>query len=276
MRGASLIAACLSVGAVSISALAQEPPPSRPLTLQIVDSATSQPLIGAEISVPGTRRTDVTPGTGVLRVAILTAGDTLHVRRLGYRPIVIPTALLDADQSFVKIGLVPIPRNLAEVTIEARMDEVLSGVGFFERRKRLSGFFIDPGQMTEMHPARTSEIFERAPGARLSAAASGGRNLRFARAQNCPPIVYIDGVLLINEPPVYRATKVRAGTTRTSESATDILGQQDQGIDEVGVRQIAAVEAYPTAAQAPPPFNGTGSNCGVVLFWTWNSVTREH
>jgi hypothetical protein len=75
---------------------------------------------------------------------------------------------------------------------------------------------------------------------------------------------------------VYRATKVRAGTTRTSESATDILGQQDQGIDEVGVRQIAAVEAYPTAAQAPPPFNGTGSNCGVVLFWTWNSVTREH
>ena len=266
----------MSVGALSTTALSQQPPPARPLTLQIIDSATSEPLIGAEISVPGTKRTDVTPRTGVLRLAVLTAGDTLHVRRLGYRPVVIPTASLDADQAFVRIGLVPIPRNLADVTIEARMDEVLSGVGFFDRRKRLSGFFIDPDQMTRLHPSRTSDVFERAPGARLSAAASGGRNLRFARAQNCAPIIYIDGVLLINEPPVYRAQKVRAGITRTNESATDILGQQDQGIDEVGVRQIAAVEAYPTAAQAPPPFNGTGANCGVVLFWTWNSVSRDH
>ena len=50
MRRASLIAACISVGALSTTALSQQPPPARPLTLQIIDSATSEPLIGAEIS----------------------------------------------------------------------------------------------------------------------------------------------------------------------------------------------------------------------------------
>jgi hypothetical protein len=79
---------------------------------------------------------------------------------------------------------------------------------------------------------------------------------------------------VINEPQVNRVDNLRAGSRITNEGATDINGQQDQGIDEVGVRQIAAVEAYPSAIQAPPPFNSTGSNCGVILFWTWNNVNR--
>ncbi|HUQ20322.1 MAG TPA: hypothetical protein VM099_11980 [Gemmatimonadaceae bacterium] len=255
----------------ALSASAQTLPAPHPLTVQIIDSATREPVVGAEISALRSSATKVTPRNGVLHLEVLPNGDTIRVRRLGYRPVAIASEQL--GNPYVVIGLVAIPRTLSNVTVEARMGAVLSDVGFFERRRRLSGFFVDPSQMVQMHPSRTSDIFERAPGTHLSAAASGGRNIRFARAANCAPIVYIDGVLLINEPPVNRV-ELRSGARRTNESASDILGQQDQGIDEVGVRQIAAVEAYPTATQAPPPYNTTGSNCGVILFWTWNSVNR--
>ncbi len=277
MCRAFLIAAGMSCFALSVRARAQElPPTSRVLTVRVIDSATRAPLLGADVSAARAHQSDQTPQTGLVRVAVLDAGDTLRIRRLGYKPIVIPTIGLAADKQSITVGLVPIPRELSDVTIEAGMSEILDNIGFFERRKRFNGFFVDPNEMRDRHPTRTSDIFERAPGAKLTNATSGGRKLRFTRAEDCTPNVYIDGVLVINEPTLERRIGTnRTGITRANEAATDIFAETDRGIDEVGIRDIAAVEAYASGAQAPPPYNGTGSSCGVVLFWTWNNLRRK-
>jgi hypothetical protein len=277
MCRAFVIAAGMSCCALSVGAWAQEvPATSRVLTIRVIDSATRAPVIGAEVSVARAHQSDQTAQTGLVRVAVLDAGDTLRIRRLGYQPIVIPTIRLAADKQLITVGLVPIPRELSDVTIEGRMSAILDDIGFFERRKKFNGFFVDPNEMLYRHPTRTSDIFERAPGAKLSNAISGGRKLRFTRADDCTPNVYVDGVLVMNEPTIQRKTGTsRTGITRANEAAAEIFAETDRGIDEVGIREIAAVEAYATGAQAPPPYNGTGSSCGVVLFWSWNNLRRK-
>ena len=252
---------------------AQQPRQSRSLVIQVIDSATREPIAGAEVRALRSRSTQLTPETGALRLPSLLREDTLSVRRLGYHPILIAAEAIP-ESPVVAIGLVATPHILSDVTIESRIGAVLTEVGFFDRRHRLSGFFIDPSQMTQMHPSRTSDIFERALGARLSPAGSGGRNVRFTRAANCAPSVYLDGVRLLSEPSIDRITKTRVRVSRANEAMTDIFSQDDHGIDEIGVRQIAAVEAYATAVEAPPEFNTQGANCGVILFWTWNNVRK--
>ncbi len=268
-----LVAGAISCCALSAKAWTQEPSAtSRILTLRVIDSATRAPLTGAEVSSSGTHRTGVTEKNGSLSIAVLASTDTLHIRRLGYRPIVTATP----QQQVLTVGMVPVARDLGQITVEARMGEILADIGFFERRKRFNGFFVDPNEMRYRHPTRTSDIFERAPGAKLSNAISGGRKLRFTRAEDCTPNVYVDGVLVINEPTLQRKIGTsRTGITRANEAAAEIFTETDRGIDEVGIRQIAAVEAYATGAQAPPPWNGTGSSCGVVLFWTWDNLSRK-
>jgi hypothetical protein len=252
---------------------AQAPRQSRLFVIQVIDSATHEPISGAEVRSLRPPSLHFTPKSGALRIASLSRGDTLAVRRLGYHPIQIAAEAIP-ELPVVAIGLVATPRILADVTIESRIGAILSEVGFFDRRDRLSGFFLDPSQMLEMHPSRTSDIFERALGAKLSPAGSGGRSVRFSRAQDCEPSVFLDGVLLLNQPSVSRDATPRVRLSRANEAGTDIYTLQDHGIDEIGVRQIAAVEAYENAVQAPPEFNTQGANCGVILFWTWNNVRK--
>jgi len=274
MRLAYLRFALAVTALCALHASAQTSRQSHALVVRVIDSATLTPIPGAEVRALRSRSSQITPKTGVLRLASFSSGDTLGVRRLGYQPVLVAADGIPENQSSVTIALVPIPQNLGEVTVEARIGAILKDVGFFDRRSRLSGFFVDPVQLAEMHPSRTSDIFERAIGARLSPAPLGGRIVRFARAQDCAPTVYLDGVVLLAEPAVNLTPNLRTSAERTSETKTDVYGQNDQGIDEVGVRQIAAVEAYATSVQAPPEFNSHGGNCGVILFWTWNNVRR--
>ena len=36
----------------------------------------------------------------------------------------------------------------------------------------------------------------------------------------------------------------------------------------ISVNQIYAIEVYSGPSQTPPEFNRTGSDCGVIVFWT--------
>lgn len=271
MRSISFLIPSFIISALSASAQISSVP--RPIVVRVIDSATHQPLADAQIAAVKSRKAQPTSHAGTLNFEVPPEGDTLRVRRLGYFPVSVSTDAFPRDRSVVTIGLVPIPQTLPDVTIDARVGAVLTSVGFFDRRNRLDGFFIDPVQMDQLHPSRTSDLFERAPGARLLAAGSGGRDVRFTRAKSCAPSVYVDGVLLLSEPTVNVAAHPRAGLRPTNQGDIDIFGMQGEGIDEIGVKQIAAIEAYPTSTHAPPPYN-TQANCGVILLWTWSNVTR--
>jgi hypothetical protein len=271
VRSISFLIPSLIISALSASAQISSVP--RPIIVRVIDSATHEPIADAQIAAVKSRKAQPTSRAGTLNLEIPATGDTLRVRRLGYFPISVSTDAFPRGRSVVTIGLVPIPQTLPDVTVDARMGAILTDVGFFERRNRLQGFFIDPTQMNQLHPSRTSDLFERAPGARLLTAGSGGRDVRFTRANNCAPSVYIDGVLLLSEPTVNVAAHPRTGTRPTNEGDLDIFGMQSEGIDEIGVRQIAAIEAYPTGIHAPPPYN-TRASCGVILLWTWSNVNR--
>lgn len=240
-----------------------------PVTVLVIDSATLEPIPDAEVNFRVARLRKLTSASGVAAFSVGPAQpENLDVRRLGYRPIRALSSVLLAAGDLVTVALVAIPRILPSVTVDARMTRGLLETGFDSRKRRFNGFFMDPVEIARLDPARMSDILAHSPGVVLSPAAAGGRNVRFGRAQNCPPVVYVDGVVVLDEPTVTRPSRLRGGAVRRSEVANDVVSRQDQGIDEISAQHVAAVEAYSSSGQVPPEYSGSGSSCGVILVWT--------
>jgi hypothetical protein len=193
--------------------------------------------------------------------------DTIVVRRLGYYPVVMEVSLKPSQCTSLVVSLDPMPQILPRVSIENAVQHGLLRNGFYDRRMRSNGYFVGPDQIEARKPSRLSDLLADDPQVRFFPAASGGRYIRFARADNCSPLVYVDGVLVVNDRQVSRGKIVR-GTLHSIEASNDVLSQQDQGIDEISVRQVAAVEAYSSSTQAPPQFSAAGAACGILLVWT--------
>lgn len=238
------------------------------LSISVADSATHAPLLGSQVLVSSRHLSFIVPESGVVTFDLVPpVNDTIIVRRLGYFPVVMTVSLKPSQSTSLLVLLDPVPQLLPEVSIENTVQRGLIRNGFFDRRTRSNGYFVGPEQIATRKPARLSDLLADDPQVRFFDAASGGRYIRFTRAENCSPLVYVDGVLVVNERPVSRGKVVR-GTLHSNEASNDVLSQQDQGIDEISVRQVAAVEAYSSSTQAPPQYSAIGAACGILLVWT--------
>ena len=257
------------VAHIPLDAPAQTAPAVHTLSISVVDSATHAPLPGSQVLIASSRLAFVVPSSGIVTFDLnAPISDTITVRRLGYNPVVFAVALKPRETTSLLVSLGAAAQTLPEVSIAGTTELGLLKNGFYDRRKRSSGFFVGPDEIEQRKPARLSDLLSGDPQIRFSPAASGGRTIRFARAQNCPPVVYVDGVQFVNERTVSRLRPFARGTQRTREASDDVLSQQDQGIDEISVRQVAAVEAYSSATHAPPQYASAAASCGVLLVWT--------
>ncbi len=218
---------------------------------------TSQPLRGAIVELIGKPGYAETAGDGRFEVAGAPAGSTrIRVRAVGYRPQNLVGTLFAHEVTDIgDVVLQPLPPELEpiEITAEAPGHHRLVSEGFYERRERGIGEFVDAEDIENWHPAMTTDVMRRIHGVRVRYVGyvQGRRGLydismsrrQSITHQSCPPVLYLDGIEL--------------GTLEEYDINEVIL-----------IHSVAGMEIYSSAAQVPPRYNSAGAACGIIVVWT--------
>ena len=256
-------AACIVIAG---GARAQASQPAHVVTVFVVDSASGQPVEAAEVSSRRSRVVMLTGPDGLAQFQLAAPGvDTIRVRRLGYTPLAYAVATVPEGSSELEFDLQAVALTLTGVEVVATRLQRLVSAGFYDRQSRYKGVFITPEELAGINATRTSDILIYAPGVRLSQHGTGSRTVRLRRAQDCPPLVFVDGRLFMTERESVSRRIVVRGVVRTTTRSSEPLGE---GIDRIPATALAGIEIYSSAAQIPPEYNAGGGACGVILFWT--------
>ncbi len=142
-------------------------------------------------------------------------------------------ARMTTELSPEPVGLAPI-----EVVVEKR-DVALSSAGFYDRKERGWGAFIDREEIEQRNPFDVTDLFTMIPGVRVTVDPNNVlRRVVRMRGEQCAPRYFLDGV----------------------PTGSDV----QEFIDPTS---LAGVEVYASAATVPPRYNVFG-RCGVILLWT--------
>jgi len=205
------------------------------------------------------------------------SGGLVRVRRIGYRPVLIR---FDGDWIGVIVlqaGSVVLPD--LEVTARwakpARYAATSRYDGFFDRRRRGFGLFVDRGEIERRGSLRVAELLVGKAGVRVDLRPPGeGTIVSFARCNEFPPKinVYIDGRKQYSSensttgsasPLAIMSRPVSDGELAQRERIRGAVGELLERIDPGGVEMI---EIFRGASELPGEFND--GNCGAIVIWT--------
>jgi hypothetical protein len=210
------------------------------------------------------------PLAGVWVTLVSDVGDSVarfwsdSAGKIGYAPQTLgPFQLRMGHAVEVDVSLRPLVVGLEPITVTGEAPvPFLANVGFYERRKRRPGVFLDR-EAIEKRPAASNvgHLLRGMPGVRVD---SHDRiRLRyFGPCDTLPPEVWIDGM---------RIPQGTASSTRIEPSK--IIGPGSSPVSEnwqefVPPSAIEAIEVYRGSSEVPVQYNVTGSACGVILIWT--------
>lgn len=239
------IAVVLAVIAAAPALCAQQPPRPKAtaLLLGIVADTGKRPLVEAEIVAMRHKLTTITDSRGVFIFTRLDPGpEVFLVRHIGFRPESFDATLVPGDTLKVGVIMAEAPVQLPDLTVEAE-GRLYFGkmLGFAERLRGSSGAprsaFLTPADVDRLHPTRTIDLLIHA-GLKPRYTARGEPTVTCPRGGG-KLAVYLDGAWL----------------------------QSSFSLSWLEPTQIQAVEVYRSAAERPPEFNATGSDCTVVI-WT--------
>ncbi|TVP48457.1 MAG: hypothetical protein EA350_03330 [Gemmatimonadales bacterium] len=166
----------------------------------------------------------------------------LEVVALGYGSITQDIGVRGASPFEIEIGLVPEALELAPIVVTSIRSPRLTTAGFYERRARGLGSFMDRHQVESRPVPRTSDLFNHIPAVQASGGGPGGFLTIRGR---CRPDLVIDG---LNVGPNVRVD--------------DLVAPSD----------IEAIEVY-TGMSSPIEYSR--SSCGSVVLWTADPATRD-
>lgn len=165
----------------------------------------------------------------------------VHAQRPGFRDVGSSALGIGArDTVQVEFTLARDAVMLEPLVVKARTRRLTTAARrFYERAEsRLAGTFITRADIEKSNPMRTSDLFHRIPGVRLTPM-PGGNNVTVRGT--CRPAVFVDGVWING----YR-------------SIDDLAQPMD----------VEGLEVYRSAHEAPPQYTGIRAGCAVVLIWT--------
>jgi len=212
------------------------------LVVGIVADTGKRPIVDAEIVAMRHKLTTITDSRGVFILNRLEPGpEVFLVRRIGYRPESFDATLNGGDTLRLGVIMAEAPVQLPDLMVEAE-GRLYFGkmVGFGERLRSSAAprsTFLTQADIDRLHPTRTIDLLVQA-----------GLKPRYTRRGQetiaCPRgggrmAIYLDGAELSG----------------------------GFGISWLDPSQIQAVEVYKSAAERPPQFNATGSDCTVII-WT--------
>lgn len=249
-----ILPACLVAGLAGVRpppAAAQEPgAPSGVVEGTVASAETGLPVAGAEILARGASGA-VTDSTGRFRLGDLAPGTTRFDLRLPGLPArtlqleVEPGAVTRVELR-VATRLVPVP----SLEVEVGRASVVSGkmAGFYSRRARGIGAFLDRDDILLRQPREVSDLLRSVPGITVDRGPGSTGDPRVDRSaalsahRRCRMSYFVDGLRI---PP---------------ENAFRL--------DELSPRDLQAVEVYRGISEVPAVFVRTGEECGVVAVWT--------
>lgn len=231
-------------------ALASRPAAAQTLQGRVLQSGTGTPIAGASLTLVDrggkTVATAAAGDSGTFRIRGPYAAEyQIRVEHVAYTTATVgPVRLNPSGFVDVTLRLDPrvVPVDALTVEVERRVRK-LENAGFYDRRTRGLGQFMERTDIEE-RPARTAtDVMRRLRGLSVLVAGSStdvaGRGL-------CRPVVYIDGVAVSNR---------RRGSIAFN-------------LDDLPVQDIEGIEFYSGPSSAPPQYSLTDNSCGVLMFWT--------
>lgn len=199
-----------------------------------------QSVLRAQSDADGRYVVDVPePGSYRLRFEIpgyrMTITEALNLKRDEAReyPVRLTPAAAIALDTVVVAGEA-VPRHLLD---------------FYLRKSRGLGSFLTPADLERLHPVEPTDVVRRLEGFDVGYDSFDPskrliKNKRFGgTGRACVPVIFVDGVYV--------------GNADTFDVNAVLW-----------VDKLDAVESYPSAARIPIEFNTTGTQCGVIAFWT--------
>lgn len=219
---------------------------------RVVDELTGHPINQAIVRIAHSNVRALTDANGAFAFERLPLGNhTLaleHIAYAGHR-ILLRVGEDDID-ALIRMAPAAIPLEPVVVTAFSRR---LESVGFYERRRRGIGTFIDRKRIDQMNVNAASDLLRHVPGVRLVPQSRTRANQPLTATVgsrgNCRYVFIVDG-------------------TRTLS---------DFEMDNIAGPAMEGVEIYSGMADVPASFKAhttsvAGSTvCGVVVMWTRNS-----
>lgn len=216
-----------------------------------VRGATGRAIAGARVAIAGTSDTASTGDDGSFTLARAHAGtQTLEVRALGYVPLRQTVDILVGDPpSQANVTLVGVRAFIDTFRVRDRRVYAADANGFEARRRNTGvGSFLDRRDVERTGATEVTDVFRSMNGVRLE----GSRGLQTIWVRSdyggfCRPDIWVDG---------------------TAVSYGDMKDSTSDNLESVQVREIAGIEIYRGANQAPPQYNTALGACGTILIWT--------
>jgi hypothetical protein len=229
----------------------------------------------------------IAPVTGLASVAdsagraalALRGRDSLlvRVRRIGYAPLEQWVRLPVADT--LRITMRRLPQALDAVEIVSSRNTPLARRGFYERMELVSrgatvGHFVTPEELEMQLPMSLTQSLRSARYVSIGRLGDG-RAVLLGRG-GCPMNILVDGQLVKDTSQDEVVEQVPTSITSMSGGGGSISRGRRQGSLDinslVGGNEIAAIEVYPSSANAPSELQAAASTgrgtCGIVAIWT--------
>jgi hypothetical protein len=208
---------------------------------RVVDSETGQALAGATITI---RRGDppfTSDSLGQFVARQLPAGEMrVKVQLLGYalsdfRIFVPDSGVMERDFSVDFTG-----QRLPAVAVRARAELLMPRYAGFEQRRQLGlGAFFRWDELAKEEFGSVGDALRTVRGVRIKCNQQSFECFAvMARAQQCQPTWYIDGM------------EARSFNENTP------------------IRDVYGIEVYRGAGEIPGEFSGANAACGVIVMWT--------
>lgn len=204
--------------------------------------------------------------------------DSVHVRvrRIGYTPLDRWVRLPVRDTLELVMGRVV--QSLDAVQVVGSRNSPLAQRGFYDRMDRVQrgatvGHFITPEELELQLPMTLTQSLRTARYVSIDRVGPG-RSVLLGRG-GCPMNIVVDGMLVQGTAQDEVTETVPTSIRREGTYRPPSLGRMGTNLDInnlVGGNEIAAIEIYPSTANAPFELQAAASSgrgsCGIVAIWT--------
>ena len=198
---------------------------------------------GSRVELVGSDAVAMTDEKGEFTMRNLPSGSrVLLARHLGYGAETVPVDLSSHNEPRVTITLPKYVAVMDPVLVTARRVAALDKVGFNDRNRSGSGYYIGPDRLEKMHAINVTDILRMVPGLRVSYGPNGETVSSSRGIDNSCVQYYLDDM---------QFTELEPG---------DINHFVTGG-------EVVAVEVY-QGPSTPPQFMRGGGDCITIVLWT--------
>ena len=167
--------------------------------------------------------------------------------RLGYAETKTQTLELGASQTLAaELQLSVAAVRIAPLEVEAPRDPYLEGMGFYERMRLGSGYYLTETEIRKRAGSTLVDLLRTTRGVKIQRVNT--RQEVYLTSPTCLPQIVLDGVMV-------RWGGRGANTLQPLE-------------DLVRVPHIEAIEVYRAFNGVPGQYVGPNAHCGTILIWT--------